>query len=528
MVKGYLSIILHAHLPFVRHPNANQYLEERWFFEGMAESYIPLVAVMLKLRDDHIPARLTVSLSPTLLAMMTDELLIERFRRHLEKLIELGEKEIKRTAGDPVFNYTARTYHRQFAEAHALLYDRYSGNLAMAFKELRDAGVIELMTSAATHGYLPLLAVNPSSVNAQIRVALQQFRDLVGGEPSGLWLPECGYYRGLEGVMAKCGVRYVILETHGLLDADPHPRYGVFAPVRCPGGTAAFGRDGESAKQVWSAQEGYPGDPDYREFYRDIGHDLGTDYIGPYVHDGHIRIDTGYKYYRITGRTEHKEPYQPDWARDKAAIHAGNFMFNRQKQIEYYGAGMDRPPIVVAPYDAELFGHWWYEGPMWLDFLSRKIVCDQKDIEMVTPSQYLDRHGTAEEALPAASSWGYRGFHEVWLNGTNDWMLPWVHWAGRRMRELAVRFAGSNGLAKEALAQAGRELLLVESSDWPFIINNRTSVQYAEQRFKAHLRRFKHIHDSLVNNSLAREDLDILRKTDNLFSSIPVEAWTGP
>ena len=158
-----------------------------------------------------------------------------------------------------------------------------------------------------------------------------------------------------------------------------------------PEGPAVFGRDWESSKQVWSCGRRLPGDYDYREFYRDIGYDLEYEYIRPYLKDG-IRCNTGIKYHRITGPGNHKEPYNPRRALDKAAEHAGNFMFNREKQVEYLASKMDRRPIIVAPYDAELFGHWWFEGPAWLDFLIRKIAYDQDVIKLTTPSRYLTEY----------------------------------------------------------------------------------------------------------------------------------------
>ena len=525
MRKGYLCIILHAHLPYVRHTEEKKYMEERWFFEAMTETYAPILSTLHKLHEDEVRVRLTVSLSPTLLSMMNDTLLQQRYKAHLGGLIELGEKEVSRTSQDGVMNYTARCYLRRFMAIHELIFGRYKGNIVRGYCELADAGLVELATSCATHGYLPLLSVVPSSVEAQVHVGIDTFRHITGREPAGLWLPECGYFRGLEDVLARNGIKYVVLETHGILDAEPSPSCGVFAPVECAGNVAAFGRDAESAKQVWSSQEGYPGDPDYREFYRDIGHELPLDYIGQYVHDDSVRVDTGFKYYRITGRTEHKQPYQPEWAREKAAIHAGNFVFNRQKQVEHCLSVMQHPPVVVAPYDAELIGHWWYEGPEWLDYLARKICFDQHTIEMITPLEYLSRFGTAQQVQPATSSWGYGGYHEVWLNGKNDWMLPYVHWAGKKMRRLAERHAGRGGAMEEALNQAARELLLLESSDWPFILNAGTAVQYATRRFEAHYNRFELLSSQIERGSPDTAQVRALFAQDNIFPEITSEVY---
>ena len=160
------------------------------------------------------------------------------------------------------------------------------------------------------------------------------------------------------------------------MHADKVPKYGVYAPLYCSreSRVAAFGRDIESSRSVWSAEVGYPGDFRYREFYRDIGYDLPFEYIKDFIQSNGLRKNTGIKYYRITGKDCPKEPYNPEAAMDAAGEHSGNFMFNREKQIEYLASVMDRPPIIVSPYDAELFGHWWYEGPMFIEFLMRNIL----------------------------------------------------------------------------------------------------------------------------------------------------------
>src|SRR4030066_382721 len=171
-----------------------------------------------------------------------------------------------------------------------------------------------------------------------------------------------------------------------------------------------------------SEVEGYPGDHNYRDFYRDVGFDLDYESIKPYIHKDGIRINTGIKYFRITGNTDYKEPYVRQWALDKAAGHAGNFMFNREKQIEYLFDLLKKKPIIISPYDAELYGHWWFEGPEWLNFLIRKIAYDQKTIKLITPMEYLKENPVNQVSTPSMSSWGYKGYSEVWLEGSNDWI----------------------------------------------------------------------------------------------------------
>jgi 1,4-alpha-glucan branching enzyme len=202
-------------------------------------------------------------------------------------------------------------------------------------------------------------------------VACEHYNEHFGQWPRGIWLPECAYYQGLERMIADAGLRYMITDAHGLLYAKPRPRYGMYAPIFTETGVAVFGRDHESSQQVWSAEVGYPGDPVYREFYKDLGYEADYEYIKPYIMPNGQRKNTGIKYHRITGRNldlGQKQLYDPYWAREKAAEHAGNFMFNRQRQIEYLYSVMGRPPLVVAPYDAELFGPLVVRGPLVFGF----------------------------------------------------------------------------------------------------------------------------------------------------------------
>lgn len=518
-MNGYLCLMLHAHLPFVRHPEEEYFLEENWLYEAITETYIPLINVFDRLVRDGVDFRVTMSLTPPLVSMLRDPLLESRYIRHLEKLIGLSQKEIARTEYDPKYRCLALMYNQRFNEAMELFVNKYKKDIVFAFKKFQDLGVLEIVASCATHGFLPNLSVNPSDVRAQILIGVDSYRKTFGKDPNGFWLPECGYYPGVDEILKEAGIKYFFLDSHGIMNADPRPRYGVYAPIFCPSGVAAFGRDWESSKQVWSSKEGYPGDPDYREYYKDIGHELEYDYIKPYIHSMGFRINTGLKYWRVTGSTEYKEAYQPDVAKEKAALHAGNFMFNREHQLKHLASQMDRKPIVVAPYDAELFGHWWFEGPMFIEFLIRKIFYDQETISLITPSEYLDEYPINQVALPSASSWGWKGYGEVWLNGSNDWLYSHLHEAGRRMVEGVLQYAPTK-LAKRALNQAARELLLAQSSDWPFIMKTGTMVAYAEKRFKQHISRFNKICDDLLNKNINKNWLKEVESRDNIFSDM--------
>jgi 1,4-alpha-glucan branching enzyme len=518
MRPGYLALVLHAHLPFVREPDAEDSLEQHWLFEAITETYIPLLLVFDNLIQDGIDFRLTLSITPTLASMLADPMLQSRYVARLEQLIDLAEKEVARTQSDPHFAPLARMYHALFARIYDAFVHRYRKNLLGAFRRFQAMGYIEIMASAATHGYLPLLSVNKTSVRAQIKVGIEHYRQVFGRKPAGFWLPECGYFPGVDDFLDESGIRFTILETHGITRADERPRYGVHAPVYCPSGVAAFGRDPECSRQVWSASEGYPGDYDYREFYRDIGYDLD---------DG---TDTGIKYYRITGTGDRKEPYVREWAERKTEIHAEHFLQQRIKQIRRLDELMDRIPLIVAPYDAELFGHWWFEGPQWLNHLIRKIAPRHDTIRLVTLSEYLDEYPVNQTATPCMSSWGSGGFNEVWLNGKNDWIYPRLHTACGMMQDLAAlqpRLKGPAGPASRALNQAARELLLAQASDWAFMINAGHMADYATRRINGHLDHFHRLKEQVESATVDEKFVEALENQDNIFSTMePAEAFS--
>jgi 1,4-alpha-glucan branching enzyme len=326
-------------------------------------------------------------------------------------------------------------------------------------------------------------------------------------------------------VLQEANIRWFVTDTHGILNARPRPRYGVFAPIFTPNGIAAIGRDLDSAKQVWSKNEGYPGDSRYRDFYRDVGFDLDFDYVKPHLPASDKRGFTGIKYYRITGDSPDKQVYDRHAALEAAADHAQHFLEARMGQIRRLAAILDRPPLLLSPYDAELFGHWWYEGPEFLDFFVRKAYYDQDVFTLVTPSEYLESHPTQQVATPSASSWGEEGYWRVWLNETNEWIYPHLQVAQERMTELARRFENPTPLQVRALRQAGRELLLAQASDWPFILRTGTSPEYARKRVKDHLLRFIALHDQLTRASVDAAWLGELESRDNLFPEINYRYW---
>jgi len=522
--RGYLNLVLHAHLPFVRHPEHEDFLEEDWLYEAVVETYLPLLDVFRRLAFEGVHFRVTMTMSPPLCNMLQDELLQSRIRRRLERLIELGDRELARLENDRELLPVARMYRERFGRFLGL-WDECRGDLVAAFGELQDRGHLEIITCGATHGFLPLLRTQPQAVRAQVAVARADYRARFGREPRGIWLPECGYFPGLDGILAEQGIGFFFVDSHGLENATPRPPYGVHAPLLCPTGVAALARDAESSKQVWSAEEGYPGDPFYREFYRDIGFDLPLDYIGPYVQATGERKNTGFKYFRITGRVGRKQAYQPAVAEERAAEHAGQFLVHREKQVEWLAEHTEAPPLVVAPYDAELYGHWWFEGPRFLEYLLRKVHFDSQVLKTTTPWEYLAAYPDHFVGVPSMSSWGAYGYCEVWCEGSNDWIYRHLHAAAERMTRVATERRAASGDEQRALNQAARELLLAQSSDWAFIIKTGTMVEYAVRRTREHLLRLASLLDMVEARHIDRQVLGEIEARDNVFAGIDFRVY---
>ncbi|MDQ1611137.1 MAG: 1,4-alpha-glucan branching enzyme [Pyrinomonadaceae bacterium] len=532
MPHGFFTLILHAHLPFVRHPEHPEFLEEDWLYEAITEVYLPLLHTLSTLNAAGARPRLALNLSPTLCEMLADPLLQTRYTRHLENLSALADKEIARTrATARQFLPAARMYRRALRHTLRLWHEVYRRDLIRGFRELQDAGVCEIMTCGATHGFLPFISTTEAR-RAQVEIAVANYQKHFGRRPRGIWLPECAYTEGVETLLADARLEYFIADTHAILYGEPRPRHGVYAPVKLPNGVAAFARDLETSQQVWSSLIGYPGDENYREFYRDIGWDAPLEHLLPHLHADGARRHLGLKYHRVTGRDVSlgdKQPYRPRRALRRAALHAAHFVDERIKQCARQRDALGgHAPLITSPYDAELFGHWWFEGVYFLEHVFRELARRRDEIETLSPTDYLHAPGVRLQTQRLSpSSWGAEGYYKVWLNDTNAWLYPQQHHAEARMTALANQHpdAPHNSPTARALAQAARELLLAESSDWAFQIAHATTVEYATRRFNSHIARFDALASDLEHGRINHARLAEIEARDNLFAELDYRAY---
>ena len=511
---GYLLIVLHAHLPFVRRPELKYAFEERWLFEAMIESYLPLLGVLTRLSREDARFAVTLSLSPTLLEMLKDPLLQGRFLRHTADHARLAAREAEKRRDGPT-QRLARMYRDRFEAAGELLGGRWNRGLVPVFRELADAGTVELLASCATHAYLPLWESHPEALELQVRTGTEHYRRTFGRPPRGFWLPECGFVPGVDEVLARSALRYFFLDAHGILNARPRPRFGVHAPVGCPSGIAAFGRDLGCHDLVWR-KEGYPGDPAYLAYDLDLGFEIPVAELQETIHSP-VAVSTGIRYWSQNrdGRTL----YDPDLAFQRCDVHASHFVQTCRKRIEELRATLGRKPVLVAMFDAEHFGHWWNEGPQWLDLVLRKLTYDQKTVRLISAAEYLEMGSPCQVAQPAASSWGYQGYHETWLMGRNHWLYPPVFEALERLSEWASDEAGLEA-SSVLLNQYIRELLLAQSSDWAFILHAETTQAYAAERIREHVETMRTLARGMASATIDRDWLEAVRERDNLFASL--------
>lgn len=520
-----LVLLLHAHLPWVRHPELPFFLEEHWLYEAIAETYLPLIEVFRGLARDGVRARLTLDVSPTLAAMLADPMLQQRGVEYFERLLSLLEKETARTRGDAGIGPVVDFYRDRLGRLHHLYRDQLHCDVLGELARLEDAGVLELATCAGTHPLLPTIMDWPGVVRGHIRTAVSEHRRLFGREPRGIWLPECAYAPPVDRYLAEAGLKWFIVDAHALEHARPHPRMGVHAPVYTEYGVAVFARDLEPARQVWSSEAGYPGDGLYREFYRDVGWDLPLDYVKDYIDPDGTRMFTGLKYYRITDRKGgQREPYHPGWAHQRVHDHAGHFFDERVRDAKGLSAAYGQPVVITCPYDSELFGHWWFEGPWFLDSLLRKLAYDQSVIETMSPTDVLERWPAQDVVAMEPSTWGAGGFFDVWIGPSNDWCMPHVigvtETFARRLRRTGSE---SSPVTARVLRQAAREMMLAQGSDWAFLMSTGTAVEYARRRFIEHVGRFNRLEAMLDRGEVDEDFVQLCEERDGLFPHLDLD-----
>ncbi len=522
-MAGTASFVLHTHLPYCRLAGRWPHGEE-WIHEALLECYLPLIRAFRGLaRKVDGSLGITINVTPILAEQIKDPLVVQHFRDYLAERIARAEKDCGRFTGDGPRARTARFHRDRYLAIEALFENELEGDVLGALRELEDSGHIEIATCAATHGYLPLLA-DDDAVRFQIMTGVRSHIANFGRAPRAFWLPECAYRPGLEQFLEEAGIKVFFVETHlvtggtargkalggmvgpyppldpeGRRPADAGAHQGTtFRPYWVGGSkVAVLARNEQTGLQVWSAAHGYPGDSAYREFHKKDA-------------------ESGLHYWRVTSSETDlgaKAEYEPEAARSAVEGHAEHFRDLLKRELHLYETGTGERGNLMASYDTELYGHWWLEGVDWLERVIELLAGDP-DVRLATASEVVrDDPPNAAIDLPEGS-WGAGGDHRTWLNDDTAWTWPEIHRRQARARTLLVEDT-------EATRQLARELLLLQSSDWQFLMTTGQAHDYATERFHSHAARFDAIADAIEAGD-ARFDAELkeLEYLDNPFAAI--------
>jgi 1,4-alpha-glucan branching enzyme len=491
---GFLLLALNTHQPFVRHPEIERPFEETWLAGALTDSYLPLLEVCESWVRDGVAARLTLCVSPPLIEMLADPYRQAGYASYLEERIRFLEQECARLNDQPALLRVARMHRQRSLHCRQTFEDVWRRDLISALARLKDAGVLCLIPSAATHAYLPLWTLYPELVALQIRVGRLAHRNRFGDTP-GFWLPECAFAPGIDDALARAGAGYFFVDAHGIANATPRPRFDLYAPVITPARVAVFGRDWRTHDIVWR-ETGYPGDPEYLRF-QGAGQRFGLSYC----------------------RRGDGAPYDAEAALARCAVHAEHFVQRCRAQCEDVRQWLPRTPLIVGSFDTEHLGHWWFEGPVWLDMVVRKLACHDDAIRLITAEQYLEQYPENQLVSLSLSSWGYQGYSESWLMGRNHWIYPEIYGRAGRLRELA-REPRSDPLAERGLAEYIRELMQAQASDWAYIMHAYPDMHYAGRRVRRHLETMDLLAHGVETGCLDRADLSRIEAANPLFRDV--------
>ena len=486
-MRNTVNFVLHMHLPWVKRAGVWPFGEE-WLYQVMLGTYVPLLDLLRTLRQYHIRGAITVGVTPVLIEMLQDEYFKAGFEDYIEQRLMLVDDDIALFgSSDPDFEWLAvrsRTAIAQTAERWRTMYGR---DIIGALREAADMGEIEILTSAATHAFLPLLG-RDDSIEMQLDVGMRTTAAAFGRDVRGLWLPECAFSSRLTPLLERRGVAFFYTDARAIA----HTGLPSCAPYRLPGvQTAFFVRDESASGQVWDNDLGYPGDEWYREFHR-------------------RHPNSGQRYWRVTAKDaamDEKAIYVPARAYERVRAHALDFAEKLERR-----APADSNATFALTFDAELFGHWWSEGMMWLEEAVLEIG-RRGSLAFELPSQTLQsRDSVAVLDLPP-SSWGVGGDFSVWENARTQPYWEKVHVAEEQ-------FAGLRKAAQSPLVeQAARELLLLQSSDWPFSMTNQDAGSYPDERVALHRFRFEQMSKAIRDDGADPSVVIDAIAGDSLFAS---------
>ncbi|MCX7641523.1 MAG: DUF1957 domain-containing protein [Elusimicrobiales bacterium] len=501
--------VFHFHLPYIYHKEGN-YFEENWYYQSLADSYIPFLIMMEELACASIAPSLVVSISPVLYNMMENEVMSDRFRKYLEKMLILIDEE-RNIINDERISKVLDVYEEKYTKV-LNYFDRYSGDIITPFKLLKSQGVFEIITTPLTYPILPLIT-SKEAVNLQISGAIKDFQEKFLEKSRGFFIPECAWCRDIENFLVKNSIEYIFLDERSCEGFSPSNIYSLESGIR------VFLRDYRAFDFLFG-EKGIIKNSFYREFYRDIGYERDISYLKKYT-GCDFHVPTGIKYFRITDvnvSLDKKEVYVPELAfksLEQDSIKFADFICN-------IFSNSNNTPLFVAVFNTEIFGHKWFEG---IDFLKHFFINVRQKrypFNFVIPSLYIKNTLSKTIVNPSISSWSDNGFFDKWLNEKNDFVYPYLHEIIKRFIYVASRYRNLPVISdnEKILRQIVREIVMMQSSDWAVMIGNNIHKEYAIYRITKHYKNALKLIDWLVKGDFNRLELENMEKELPLFHDI--------
>jgi 1,4-alpha-glucan branching enzyme len=571
MHSGNYILILHTHLPWVLHHGSWPHGVD-WLNEAVAECYIPLLNVFNSLMDEGISPKVTLDISPVLCEELEHPDFKQGFIDYCNEKIEAAqndEKQFKSWGWDAHHIYLTQFWQEWYKARKIDFIEKYNSSIIGGLKKLQDEGAIEVMTCGATHGYFPLLGTD-RSINLQVTAAVENYKKYFDRAPRGIWLPECAYrpsYNwkslipiypfhlerlrpGIEQFLARNGIEYFVTDQSLLERSTPIGVYtdvhlDQFLPVSSPafsykpwsftkspldlynisssekieyGTSVGFTRHRDISMQVWSGEVGYPGESNYLDFHKK-------------------HMVSKLRYWRVTDNKAdmmYKLLYHPDWTQEKIDLQTNHFIHHIENTLNWNIRTTGKFGTLCTPFDTELFGHWWFEGPEFIKSVLRGLH-HSPYVHAATASEQFIRVRPLETISIPEGSWGRNNNHDVWSNDDTKWTYELMYNNENRLLSIYDKYppASMDSMMRRIMTQALRELMLLQSSDWQFLIFTQSAKDYAEQRFSFHHSDFNRLCDLAdiysETGSINAQDEVYLKATEDRNSPFPeleLEWWS--
>lgn len=526
MAEKKLLFIFNTSQEYIKHigEDAEKYAaEESFLFEAISNTYIPLLKMLEKFEHESLPVKFAIVLTPVLCTLLEDSVIQQKYVDWLDKKIEFGKKELERVSGNSALS-DAVSLCLEKAENDKNDFEAFGRRLVKRFAEFQKKNYVEILATCATDIFLPYYNDIPEILNAQVEAGIFAYRSFFGNVPEGFWLPELGYYDGIERVLRSYGVNYTVVDSKSFLFSEIEPKKGIFGPARFANALVVFGKEPFSDKEIFGS-DGYAKNSVYRSENRDIIFSLPSDKIESFVKEGTARYSVGYKYWtkasdseeEVINPLETENVYSKGNAMRQCILDASDFVNKKCEKLtkaEKLLSDSKNVSMVITLNVTKLSEN-WSESVDWIEQVFRKIC--ETDVQLEIPKNLAKDPFELQRISPCYGSSSGVGYGEDLLSSKNNWMMRYVRKASERMVDLSDRFPTDTGLKARLLNLGAKELMFAQSSGWAKMIHNGVFPEYAAMRFKQSINDFTSVFDALGSNTVSTEWLTKLEAQHQIF-----------